>query len=38
MSVNLSKFQSVAVSLVAALFVASACVTAAVGPVAPILV
>ena len=37
MSVNLSKFQSVAVSLVAALFVASVCVSAAVGPVVPII-
>lgn len=37
MSINFTKLQSIAVSFVAALFVASACVSAAVGPVAPIL-
>lgn len=37
MSINFTKLQSVAASLVAALFVASVCVSAAVGPVAPML-
>jgi len=37
MSVFFTKYQSTAASFVAALFVAATCVSAAVGPVAPIL-
>lgn len=37
MSTYFAKYQSTAVSFVAALFIAATCVSAAVGPVAPIL-
>lgn len=37
MFVDFAKFQNAAVSLVAAIVVAGACISAAVGPVAPII-